>query len=539
MLIHGKPAEWHTIGALVAARAAANGDAFAFEIVGRRLSYAELHGLTDRVAANLHALGIGKGDRVCSFMFNCAEQVLLWLGACKIGAVFTPFNAALVGADLAYTLTDAGGAVLAVDQENRPKLDALDPALRDGVTLFLTDGPADGAYRDFAELLAGDAPPPDVRVGPEDPAVIMYTGGTTGLPKGVVLPHFAWICAGYRYVECFETRPGDHHYSMLPLFHVGAMQLGILGPLVADIPATVDKWFSAKTYWQRCRETGATIIDPIGSMLMFLLERPQSPDDRDHKVRISLGAWAQMHHLRDRFQDRFGIPMVNVYSMSEGGGVLLIANRLPVTKPDSNGRGWGWAEVGIVDEDDNLLPPGAVGEIVLRPLVPYSFMLGYHNNPRRTVECWRNLWYHTGDLGEMDADGDLYFIGRQAHWLRKGGENVSAYEVENILVDYPGIREVTVVGVPAESGEDEVKAFIVEEEGKTLDPAAMIAWCDERMAAFKVPRYIEIVDAFPRSATKQDVERHKLKAMPNDKAWDAEATLGRRSARGGPRRKKT
>ena len=158
-------------------------------------------------------------------------------------------------------------------------------------------------------------------------------------------------------------------------------------------------------------------------------------------------------------------------------------------------------------------------------------MLGYYNNPERTIETFRNLWLHTGDLGYLDDAGELFFTGRQAHWLRCRGENVSAYEVENLISRDPGVQEVIVVGVPAALGDEDVKAFIIAQPGIELDPAAIVFWCKERMAAFKLPRYIVFASDFPRSTTKREVERHKLKAQSDAVVWDAEVALGGRGYR--------
>lgn len=523
-------AEWETIGALVADAARQRGDRFAVEVVGRSLTYRALDELSDRVAAGLASLGVGAGDRVASYAFNCIEQLLVWFGTVKIGAIWVPINVGLVGDDLAYTINDAAPKVLVADGETCGNVDAVAAQLTAPCRRFVI-GESD-PDAGFDRLLREPGPVPAVPVRGSDPAVIIYTGGTTGLPKGVVLPHFAWICAGYRYREAFEVGPEDRHYSVLALFHVGGLMLGTIGPLVAGIPAFVDRWFSASNYWRRVRETRATIIDPIGTMVTLLCQQPPGPADRDHSVRVSLGVLGQVPAgVGQEFVSRFGVKLVNVYSLTESGGILIVHNKVDSPRPEANGKPWGWCEVQIVNERDEALPPRAIGEIVVRPTRPYTFMLRYHGSPERTLECFRNLWLHTGDLGYLDEDGYLYFTGRQAHWLRSRGENISAYEVENILSRYPGVREVIVVGVPAPLGEEDVKAFIVPEAGTALDPVAIVEWCGARMAAFKVPRYIEFVDDFPRSTTKREVERHKLRAMANDRAWDGEKVLGRRSVR--------
>jgi crotonobetaine/carnitine-CoA ligase len=212
-----------------------------------------------------------------------------------------------------------------------------------------------------------------------------------------------------------------------------------------------------------------------------------------------------------------------VFGGTEIGGSAVVNS--PIGTPHRQGtcgRANGWCELEIHDENDVALPPGTVGQIVVRPTIPFSMMNGYHNAPARTVECWRNLWFHTGDLGSLDEKGYLNFVGRQAHWLRRRSENISAYEVESVIATHPGVREVVVVGVPSELGEDEVKAFVLSIPEEQPEPEAIVAWCEQRLARFKVPRFIEFVADFPRSAAKQEIERHHLKAMANDKAWDRE-----------------
>ena len=522
--------EWDTIGALIRARGANDTARLAVEVCGRSLTYGELDKLSDRVAANLALLNVVKGDRVVSFAFNCVEQLLTWFGCSKIGAIWVPLNVSLVGDDLTYSIRDSAPKVLITDGETCGKVNDIEAGLSSSIQRFCIDGVSN--QRPFMALLAEGADPPLVNVFRQDPAVIVYTGGTTGLPKGAVLPHYAWIAAGYRYVEAFAITDNDRHYSVLSLFHVGGLMIGMLGPIVAGIPTFVDRWFSVSNFWSRVRETGATVIDPIGTMVTLLCKQPPKPDDRDHKVRVALGTLSQVPaDIVAQVTNRFGISLVNVYSLTESGGTLIVHNKEGSPKPKANGMGWGWCELRIVDDEDNPLSAGQIGEIVLRPTIPYTFMLEYHNNPTKTLECFRNLWLHTGDLGYLDDEGFLFFVGRKAHRLRVRGENVSAYEVEDNLSRYPGIQEVIVVGILSELGEEDVKAFIIVEEGHQLDPAALVTWCLRNMAPYKVPRYVEVVSEFPRTVAKREVERHKLRDMPNHNAWDAEKVFGRRSLR--------
>lgn len=525
--INGEAIPWMTIPDLLRARAGQRGSELRADIAGIRISWAEIDRLSDRLAGAFSALGVEKGDRVCSMMEGRLEQVLTWFGAVKLGAVWTPLNTALQSHDLSYTLKDAAPKVLVADAGTIARFE--DPIVAAHLPSARFDADAGGAngFAPFEALLAAPAERlPDPALGPGDPGVIIYTGGTTGRPKGVVLPHFAFIAAGYRFMDAFDVTAADHQFSVLPLYHVGGTMLGIIGPLVADIPTTLDRRFSATRFWQRARESGATLIDPVGTMLSVLCQAPEHPQDRDHRVRAGVGVTGQVPPtVPVTFQARFGVRLLNLYSLSEAGGVLILYNKLSEQAPQAHGEPGRWADFRVVDALDQDQEQGRVGEIVLRPRLPFTFMSGYHNAPERTVACWSNLWLHTGDLGRIGADGLLQFVGRQAHWMRCHGENVSAYEVEEIVSAFPGVAEAVAVGVPAPLGEEEVKVFVMADGTATLDPAAIVAWCRTRLASFKVPRFVEFVAEFPRSSTKREVERHKLRALGNDQAWDARRSV--------------
>jgi len=529
MRVKGRELPWSTLNDLVRDKARAYGSKVFCEIDGHSLTFEELDRSSDRVAANLAARGVARGDRVASVLFNCVEQVQGWFGCAKLGAVWTPLNAGLRGEDLVHALNESGAEHVVTEPETWERLSPIAGRLERAAQLYSTDADAPG-HTPFAALLEPAAAAEPEEIGPGDPLMIIFSGGTTGLPKGVVLPHFAVVGSGYRYGEVMGAGPQDRHYSTLPLFHVGGTQLGIVGPLVNDMTTVMDRRFTASGYWRRVTAVGATIIDPISTMMTVLCEQQTVPDERNHWVRASFGVTGQIpKSVPARFSERFGIPVVDIYGLTEAGGAMLTSNRPGSQVPGSLGRPHGWSEVGIVDEQDQLLEAGEQGEIVMRPTVPFTFMLGYHNNDRLTAQVTRNLWLHTGDVGHLDADGNLFFHGRQVHWLRRRGENISAYEVESVLSQHPGVQEVVVVGVPAELGEEEVKACIIA-RAEAPDPADLVTWCRERLAAFKVPRFIEVFDDFPRSNTKREVERAKLRDAGVAGAWDREKAMGRLSA---------
>lgn len=537
MRMNGRDIPWTDIGALISDKARRHGDRFFAEVDGTPITHAELDRRSKAVAAALKALGIAKGDRVASFMFNCVEQLVTMFATTRSGVVYTPINAGLVGDDLIHTIVDSGTKVLILDELNQPKLDNLPAELRARLTVFLV-GSADRAdgVRPFADLEAADPSMEPPELGPSDPALILYTGGTTGRPKGVVLPHFSFVLAGIRYGETFAARPGEVHFTTLPLFHAAAIQFAVFGPLVNDMTTFVDARFSPSTYWTRVREVKANVIDPIGSMLTLIEKQPADPLDRTHHARAMAGVTGAVPaDVPARFVERFGVPMVSIYGLTEAGGAMITAARVDDPTPGtggSNGKSHGWAEIMIADQHDMPLPAGQVGRILLRPTFPNMFMSHYHGDPAKTVASFGNFWLHTGDIGHVDASGNLYFAGRESHWIRRRGENISAYEIEEILARMPGVAEAVVIPVQSELGEDDIKAFIIAAPDTTLAPEAVVGWCVERMAAFKIPRYIEFVDDYPRSVTKREIERGVLRKMPNDAAWDREAAMGRLSSQG-------
>lgn len=515
-----KTAEWLTLKQLIEEKAEKRGDAVFATLENRSFTYRQLDETANRVANALAGYGLSKGKTLVSFLYNCPEQLILFFATAKLGVIWAPLNAALVGHDLSYAINNTQAEVVIVGDDLWNSYAKIKEEVSKVKTEFVI-GNVPPRTIPFQELLQGPPSPPAVTISPYDPATIVYTGGTTGLPKGVLLPNFAQLSAGYRYREMFSPTPNDKHLSVLQLFHTGGQQMGVVGPLISDIGTVILSRFSASQFWDQVRKYGGTIIDIFGAMLTMLMNQPERPDDAENPARISWGVTGQLsEEISRKFQERFGMTLLEVYALSENGGALLFHQTTDHRKPRSSGKSWGWADVIIVDDNDMPLPPEETGEILLRPSVPWSFMLEYFGDYERTVQVWRNLWLHTGDLGYLDEEGDLYFVGRQAHWLRRRGENISAHEVESVINSHTKILESVVVGVPSELGDEEVKAFIQLKPGETMQPEEIVQWCEDKIAPFKIPRFIEFVREFPRSVTKQEIERFKLRTQGVGQAWD-------------------
>jgi len=519
MDVNGRSPEFLTIPDLVDDRAGKWRDEIAFTIDGRSLTYSALAVESLKIASGLAQQGIQKGDRVATLLYNSSEQVLLWLACCRLGAICAPMNVGLKRDDLNYTVNDIDPRILVTDNQLAEMLE--DDRVNIPRRCAVYTQHESRVYPCVSELLSGEGFP-QPRLEPSDTCSIIYTGGTTGMPKGVMLSQFYYIVSAYRWDAAFHLSRDDHHFSVLQGYHVALQTNSIIAPLLFGYRSTVDRWFSLSKYWERVREVGATLIDPMGSMFTLLVNQQESDEDKNHNVRAAWGATAMLpSHIEPAFSRRFGIDIVPTFGGTEIGGSAVINTPLGQEhKKGTNGRANGWCEIAVVDRDDVSLPANSVGEIVVRPTIPFSTMNGYHNNEKRTLECTRNLWIHTGDLGSIDDDGWLTFVGRQAHWLRRRSENISAYEIEAAISKISGIAEVVVVGVPSELGEDEVKAFIVPQHDHKLQPEEIVSELATQIAHYKVPRYIEFVDDLPRSTAKQEIERHKLKALNHSNAWD-------------------
>ena len=491
------------------------------------VTYGELYERSKRVAASLRRLGVEPGETVASFGYNSTDQVVLLYACAATGAVWAPLNLSLVGEDLVYTLNDTNSLTLIIDAELVSRYQEV--ASKVGIQRVFVRGAGEydtGRYDAFADLAAAD--PGDFVARPSEPQdaiAVIYTGGSTGMPKGVLASHTYFLAFGLRYQEIAEATQDDIHYTgALQLYHVGGQEFAVVGPMLCGMSAYLSRWFSASRYWERARACNATIIDPNGPMMAMIMRQPATELDAEHRVRIAVGVGTGQvaPEVRDGFAQRYKVPLMSVYAQTEVGGALFCSERMHERRLGSSGKPGQWGEVAVVDERDRSVPPGTVGELVARPTYPNTFMIGFLNQPDQAVRAWRNLWHHTGDLGYIDEDGFVYFIGRQAHWLRRRGENISSYEVEQCIERVPGVVEVAVVGVPdLEVGEEEVKAFIVADATAGVTPEAIHAYCRENLAYFKVPRYIEFVAALPRSASKNEIERHELKARPLGDSWDA------------------
>ncbi|OLT18644.1 hypothetical protein BJF78_00600 [Pseudonocardia sp. CNS-139] len=342
-----------------------------------------------------------------------------------------------------------------------------------------------------------------------DPLSVVYTSGTTGASKGVTFSHNYLLSAGRQQVLLYEGSEDDVYFGSMPLFHLATKGAGVTGGLVCGQHTVLDVKYSTSRTWDRVRETGATVVHMLGSMMVMLWNLPATPQDATLPMRVFYAAPIP-GSIHRQFEERYHCKIVTCYAQTEICKVTVGGVREDFAL-DSAGRvNDELFEVRIVDDEDDDVDAGTVGEIVVRPRRQHVMFDGYWRNPEATVSYLRNLWYHTGDLARVDGEGWLYFEGRKKDALRRRGENVSAVELEDVLRQHPAVLDAAAIGIPSDVLEDDILAVVEVAADAAFDHAGLHAFCTERLPFFMVPRYFDAVAQLPRN-TNAKVEKYKLR----------------------------
>ena len=510
-------------------------DKIFIEIAGQSITYHEFQERSIRAASMFSSLGIVHGDRICLYLPNCPEFLYCWFGLSRIGAIAVPINTAYKTDETAYILNNSGAvavighsdilgslyeaADLSPDVKHRlvvrtPESDFLDVEWCDFNTLLNTT-----ELLDLADLADS--------VSPSDISMLVYTSGTTGNPKGVQVTQKMYVAAGQGFSHWTNATSHDRFFTCLPYFHANAQYYSTMGALSAGATLIVSDRFSASRFWNQVREARATVVNFIGMMMPVLSKQPKSDSDLENMVRLFYGSPAFSPEFLDEFKERFGTEIIVGFGMTETcyGTIETIGeNRrpnssgLPRRHPDPEFKN----TIRIVDEDGDPVASSIVGEISISNPV---LMTGYWKNVEQTELALRDGWLFTGDLGWLDEDGYLYFVDRKKDVIRRRGENISSQEVEDVIKRHPHVLDCAVISVPSELGEDDVKAYVLPQEGRDLNPEEIIYWCANRLAYFKVPRYIEMRKDLPRTPSlrvRKDVLRSERDDLTKG-CFDSEA----------------
>jgi crotonobetaine/carnitine-CoA ligase len=487
----------------------------------RVVSWSEFAEASFQVANGLLGLGINPGDRVAIMLPNCPEFLFAYYGIIAMGGATVPVNTAQKGRTLEYVLTHSESVAIVIDQTLAPAYNRIAGDLTDIKVIVSGSASSIPGAISLDSLMRGSSTPPAVTSGAKSGLGILYTSGTTGPPKGVV-------ATGYdldpirQLIGLLQVHPGEIVYTCLPLFHGNALILSAMGAIWGDWTLALGARFSASRFWDEVRQYQAVEFNALGAMIPILLKQPAARQDRDHTVRTVLSAACPAWAWTD-FQERFGVRLIEFYGLVDHPGYLINDEGVA----GSMGKPKTKAEFDIFDDSERPIPPGQVGELVIRH--PSGRLTRYHGDHDATEHAYRGGWFHTGDLAYRDENGFYYYAGRKKQSIRRRGENISAWEIENVVNRHPAVYESAAHGVPSEFGEDEVKVVVVLKTAGTLSPEELVEYCIGQMADYAVPRYVEFRSSLPKTGT-QRIEYAKLKSEGiTRQTWDRLQTVGGQS----------
>jgi crotonobetaine/carnitine-CoA ligase len=481
---------------------------------GAAWTYAEVLLDAERVATAWYEAGATAGDRVLIMAANSSRLVRSWLGTAIGGFVEVPINTAYEGEFLRHQIATVQPRWAVIDDAFAERFVAIEPSARQIEKFWIIDTGSAAAALELLrakgwdasrwdELLQGTPrswPDPD----PTSLASIFFTSGTTGPSKGVAMPHSQMYFFGQEVVSLTRLTSDDTYLTCTPLFHGNAQFMAAYPALIAGAAVVVRSKFSASRWVDHLRENNVTVTNLIGVMMDFVWKATSRPDDTDNSLRCVYAAPTASSVLK-QFMARFDIEaFVDAFGLTETCAPILSPYG-EIRPPGAAGLvASDWFEIRLVDpETDREVPTGEIGELVVRYKHPWTCSLGYYGMPAKTVEAWRNLWFHTGDALRRDADGWYYFVDRYKDALRRRGENISSYEVEQALLGHPAVTECAVIGVPADvdAGEDEVLAVVVASGPLSADE--LWDFCQGKIPGFAIPRFVRFVDALPKTPSEK------------------------------------
>ncbi len=489
------------------------------------LTYRETDLNANRMANFLKARGGGPGMGIAIIMKNSPRWLDVFFGMEKLGMYGVPINAALRGDQLAHVLNNSQASYMVIDHDLLPYFQAVAEKLEGIKRVFVnTEGaPADFSLPKDMEDLDGAYGPesnvskPPVRYNPEDLCVIMYTSGTTGLPKGVVYRYSNSTVKPISVMGRLLSGPEDIAYTCYPLFHANALFLTVTPTLHCEGSMALGEKFSASRFWDELRRYKVTTFNGIGAVMPILMKQPAKPNDHDNQVKFILSAGCPEDIWRG-FEERFGLKIFEGYGAVDGGGVMLI--NIGTAPVGSMGKPIG-SKIRVIDPEGNDVPPRTPGELICHVGQKRSSVEYYRNNDA-TSDKVRDGWLYTGDLVWRDEKGYVYFVGRNTESMRRRGENVSAYEVEQAIMQHPDILECAVYAVPSELVEDDIMVSLVPIEGTTIDPVALPDFLQDKLAKFAIPRYYRVMDELPKTETHRVIKKELEKLGITEDTYDAE-----------------
>ncbi len=472
---------------------------------GRTISYRHLHQRADRASCWLQSLGIEKGDRVAVMLKNCPEFIDLYLACSRLGAIFVPVNFRLVGRELLYIIKNCRPRLFLYGDEFLTTIESFNltqfrPPMMQATVGSLADDSQNIDYLAEIEDFNGQSPFLTKSLGPanpEEPHVIMYTSGTTGKPKGAVLSHRKTFFNSLNADIFFRLNFDDIMLIILPLFHSGGLFIQASPSLYKGATLIVHTKFDPLRTYEHIMRFGVTKFLGVPTIYRALLNVSPEKRGRLSSLKVcAIGGEKTTAELLAQCKDAGFLPR-QIMGQTETSILLWASEEDFIRKPGTVGRPVFHAEVSLVDREGRAVKPGQVGEIVVRGSI---MMKEYWQDPVKTEETIKYGWLHTGDLARQDEDGYYYLVGRAKNMYISGGENVYPVEVERVLANCPGVREVAVIGVPDQTWGEVGVAYIIPEPGQHLDAQTVLAFCRDRLSRYKHPRRVVFCTDFPRTS---------------------------------------
>ncbi|WP_226998452.1 AMP-binding protein [Tardibacter chloracetimidivorans] len=521
-----------TITGVFARATAADPDKQFLDFLGKTFSYAELDRKARQAANGLVANGVAKGDTVVCLLDNSDEFVALWLGMMRIGAICVPVNTGYKGEYLRHQIADSGAALVVAEHDYAERIASLCDNLPELATIaHRGPAPADAKGKrllPFEALFSEDDSEPGIEIHPEDLAFLIYTGGTTGPSKGCMISHNYAVTLAKQLVIGSGRKQHCVSWSALPMFHFNIYTNTLLACALVGASVAIYPRFSVSKFWPELERTGATDVSLIGAMFPMLLNAPENEAEKRYAHRLeavmgapftgkTMAAWAERFGTRNRYCPGYGFTEATMLT-------LVSAEDAHLAPPDSSGRRNAWFDTRIVDDHGVEVADGLPGEIIARPRMPNIMFSGYWRRPEDTLKIMKNMWLHTGDIGRFDEQGWFYFVDRKKDYLRRRGENISSFEVENVLRSHAAIDDVAAHAVPSPLGEDDLKITAVLKTGEELRPETLFEWCVDRLPYFALPRYIEFRADLPKSPVGRVLKYELRDQGVTAGTWDFESS---------------
>ncbi|NIM29027.1 MAG: AMP-binding protein [Gammaproteobacteria bacterium] len=475
-------------------------------------SYGEFDARVNRSAHMLHSLGIGAGDKLNLHLSNCVEFLLLWFAAAKIGAVIMPTNVAATAEELEYLIDHSECRLIFTQSRYLDITREVQRRCARIEAIIVCDEDAETREASFAARVSSQPEtPPQAPGGADDEVGILYTSGTTSRPKGVLVTNANYIYAGETVAKAICLAPDDRHLVVMPLFHGNAQYYSTMSTLVTGASMVLSSRFSASRFFDQAIRHGCTVSSLFSAPMRMLLAQPRREALAENRLRAVLFAQSVTEEQLEEWQERFGAPLLQLWGMTETMGPPLMNPIHFRRKNMSMGLPVMGYRVRLVDEQGNTVPRGEVGQIVVSGEPGRTLMKGYFKNRQATEETIRDGWLWSGDNAREDEEGYFYFVDRAKDMIKRSGENVAASEVEAVVLTHPKVFDCAVIGVPDPMRDEAIVAVVVTVEGEVVDEAAIVDWCRERLASFRVPERVEFRSQLPRTSVGK-IQKHLLRA---------------------------